>query len=342
MNNKIKKKNFLIVSSQDIQRGSYFTSLLNLPDTTMIKSFNDSDSILLYKLQDNLKNYKLHIYICNNMGINQKIAYDGLIYLYNSNDSYSFLKDFDDKFHLIYGDKNFPTVFVNFSLSENIQNKYKTKFPVINIDSFDNNKWNQIFSTLLKEIKKDKIDMPPYNTKYFKKSVINTILIKHKCIFIISNYFLYIMLMTLSIFDLYIVIKIPEFVNEISKVDEMFLGLRININVLNFIFGSICFKYFYENFYKKITKVFVFGIITNSLALIIEIIIHLRIKKYLSYNENYYSIQFLQMLVLVIYIVSFILFKILNIEAFEDETSTNKNAKKVFSNKTKENYYKFE
>ena len=58
MNNKIKKKNFLIVSSQDIQRGSYFTSLLNLPDTTMIKSFNDSDSILLYKLQDNLKNYK--------------------------------------------------------------------------------------------------------------------------------------------------------------------------------------------------------------------------------------------------------------------------------------------
>ena len=30
------------------------------------------------------------------------------------------------------------------------------------------------------------------------------------------------------------------------------------------------------------------------------------------------------------------------IEAFEDETSTNKNAKKVFSNKTKENYYKFE
>ena len=47
-NDRIKKKNILLVASQDIQKNLYYTSLLNLPESTMIKSMNDSDSILLY------------------------------------------------------------------------------------------------------------------------------------------------------------------------------------------------------------------------------------------------------------------------------------------------------
>ena len=46
-NDRIKKKNILLVASQDIQKNLYYTSLLNLPESTMIKSMNDSDSILL-------------------------------------------------------------------------------------------------------------------------------------------------------------------------------------------------------------------------------------------------------------------------------------------------------
>ena len=338
-NDRIKKKNILIVASQDIQKNFYYTSLLNLPESTMIKSMNDSDSILLYQLVLNNKRYKLHIYICNNTNINKKINYDGLIYLYSSKDSFEFLKEFDEQFHFIYGNKNFPTIYVNVAASET---KTKSKFPILSFDSLDEGKWIKIFLSLFKEIKKDKEDLPPYNSKYYTPSKMNTLLEKHKCFFNIGNYMIFLFIILFSLIDLSIVLFLPDYVNEITKVNKMFLSLRINTEILNFFIGVICFKYFYEKFYQKIPKMQIIGIIISTIGLLLQIIISFKIKMYLNANENYFSIQFFQYLTLICYIIIYVLYKSLNLEKIEGINKTNGQSKNIFPIQTKESYYKFE
>lgn len=336
---RIKKKNILIVASQEIQKNIYYTSLLNLPESTMIKCMNDSDSILLYKLVLNNKKYKLHIYTCNNTNINKKINYDGLIYLYTSKDSFEFLKEFDEQFHFIYGNKNFPTIYVNVASSES---NTKIKFPIISIDSLDEGQWIKIFLSLFKEIKKDKDDLPPYNTKYYTPSKMNTLLEKHKCFFTFGNYIIFLFMVIFSIIDLSVVLFMPDYVNEITKVNKMFLSLRINAEVLNFFIGVICFKYFYEKFYQKIPKMQIIGIIINTIGLLIQIVIKFKIKNHLTANESYFSIQFFQYLILICYIIIYILYKSLNLEKIEGINKSNGQTRNIFPIQTKESYYKFE
>lgn len=69
MSLKIKTKEVLIISSDEISKSTLLSPLISSSLTTMIKGSNDNDNILQITHSVNKKNYKFHIHTSNSLTI---------------------------------------------------------------------------------------------------------------------------------------------------------------------------------------------------------------------------------------------------------------------------------
>ena len=83
-----------------------------------------------------------------------------------------------------------------------------------------------------------------------------------------------------TILDTIFILKTRDFLNESRKVDEIFLGIRLNINAINFFSGLIFIKFLIcdKEKYKKITRIEQYSIYANVIFLLIQIFLHFRIQ----------------------------------------------------------------
>lgn len=82
------------------------------------------------------------------------------------------------------------------------------------------------------------------------------------------------------VLDTIFIITTPDFLNELKKVDDIFLGIRLNMNAINFICSIIFLKYtiFDKEKYMKIRRLEKYFLIINLISIIIQILLHLRIR----------------------------------------------------------------
>ncbi len=115
--------------------------------------------------------------------------------------------------------------------------------------------------------------------------------------------------------DTMFIIKTPDFLNETRKVDEIFLGIRLNMNAINFISAFIFIKYTLCNKEKllRIMRIEMYSIVINVVSFLLQIILHLRIQHLLSHNEAYYSIKLNQVVVLAVVVTSYYINRYLSI-----------------------------
>ena len=307
MSQKIKKKNILVVSSQYISKSQYFFPLLDFPDTIMEKNRTEFKSNFIYKFNKNEnKSYLFIFYFVNNTNVNSKIEYDGIIEIFDSYDSLDFLREFDEKFYTIYGNKYYPKVYVNlneqnFNLQEN--------FPILSKSILLQNDWDEILKSLLVEFKKNKNDEFPYNQMV--KSDIKLIDDKKKnkeenfCFPII----LYLLIMGISLFDLIIFFLQNDFLNCDIKINELFLYFRLIRVIGNFLIPLIiinnCKRK--KKFIKSINIFHRICILINLISFLFEelSIIFFSYKK--NSNKNFYSFQITHLIsIILIFIVYFI------------------------------------
>ena len=307
MSQKIKKKNILVVCSQYISKSQYFFPLLDFPDTIMEKNRTEFKSNFIYKFNKNEnKSYLFIFYFVNNTNVNSKIEYDGIIEIFDSYDSLDFLREFDEKFYTIYGNKYYPKVYVNlneqnFNLQEN--------FPIISKNILLQNDWDEILKSLLVEFKKNKNDEFPYNQMV--KSDIKLIDDKKKnkeenfCFPII----LYLLIMGISLFDLIIFFLQNDFLNCDIKINELFLYFRLIRVIGNFLIPLIiinnCKRK--KKFIKSINIFHRICILINLISFLFEelSIIFFSYKK--NSNKNFYSFQITHLIsIILIFIVYFI------------------------------------
>lgn len=71
MQAKLKTKNVLIISSDEINKSTLLSSLISSPLTTMLKGANNYDSILQITHSLNKKNYRFHIHSSNTIAIKE-------------------------------------------------------------------------------------------------------------------------------------------------------------------------------------------------------------------------------------------------------------------------------
>ncbi len=91
-----------------------------------------------------------------------------------------------------------------------------------------------------------------------------------------------------TILDTIFILKTRDFLNESRKVDDIFLGIRLNINAINFFSGLIFIKFllFDKEKYKKITRIQQYSIYANVISLLIQVFLHFRIQhvQFLLFN----------------------------------------------------------
>ena len=318
MSQKIKKKNILVVSSQYISKSQYFFPLLDFPDTIMEKNRTEFKSNFIYKFNKNEnKSYLFIFYFVNNTNVNSKVEYDGIIEIFDSYDSLDFLREFDEKFYTIYGNKYYPKVYVNlneqnFNLQEN--------FPIISKNILLQNDWDEILKTLLIEIKKNKNDEFPYNQMV--KSNIKLIDNRNennekKLYYLLIIYFL---IMGISIYDLIIFFLQNDFLNSDRKINELFLYFRVIRVVGNFLIPLVLI-----NNNRKKKKLIKLNKTFHNICLFINIICFLFEELSIiifSYNNNsnkkFYSFQ-------ITHLVSIILLFIIYFIKKDSKTKINKN-----------------
>jgi hypothetical protein len=307
MSQKIKKKNILVVCSQYISKSQYFFPLLDFPNTIMEKDRTEFKSNFIYKFNKNEnKSYLFIFYFVNNTNINSKIEYDGIVEIFDSYDSLDFLRQFDEKFFTIFGNKYYPKVYVNlneqnFNLQEN--------FPILSKSILLQNDWDEILKSLLVEFKKNKNDEFPYNQMV--KSDIKLIDDKKKnkeenfCFPII----LYLLIMGISLFDLIIFFLQNDFLNCDIKINELFLYFRLIRVIGNFLIPLIiinnCKRK--KKFIKSINIFHRICILINLISFLFEelSIIFFSYKK--NSNKNFYSFQITHLIsIILIFIVYFI------------------------------------
>ena len=287
MSQKIKKKNILIVTSPYISKSLYYFPLLDFPNTIMEKSRIEYKSNFYYQCNINEKKYLFIFYFVNNTNINNNIEYDGIIEIFNSFDSFDFLREFNNKFHSLFGNKFYPKIYVqlneqNFDLKEN--------FPILIKNNLFQNDWDDILKNLVLEIKKNKNDEFPYNQMIYNnnesKNIENEIKGK-KNLFL--NFF-YCLILFFSLYDLFIYFTQNDFLNCDVKVNELFLYIRMIRIIGNII---IPFLILYNRRKKKLKKInfCVICIFINIISWIFEELIILTGNFQENANKNFYSFQ---------------------------------------------------
>ena len=307
MSQKIKKKNILVVSSQYISKSQYFFPLLDFPDTIMEKNRTEFKSNFIYKFKKNEnKSYLFIFYFVNNTNINSKIEYDGIVGIFDSYDSFDFLREFDEKFFTIFGNKYYPKVYVNlneqnFNLQEN--------FPIISKSILLQNDWDEVLKSLLLEIKKNKNDEFPYNQMV--KSDIQLINYKNesKEETFYFPLFLYILIMGISLYDLIIYLFQNDFLNCDIKINELFLYFRLIRVIGNFFIPLLiinnCKR---KNKLKKYLNNFhMICLIINIICFLFELLSIIIFSYKKNSNGNFYSFQITHLIsIILIFIIYFL------------------------------------
>jgi hypothetical protein len=220
---------------------------------------------------------------------------EGIIFIYSkySYESLKYINDFMKCYHMTIGNKFFPCVFIqnesvysdtNYSTSvtkKEIDDITKNGcFPLIKVkNDFDKRECNKMFNSVLNEIKKEKNDDFPYSLAYQEELNINFCIKNHK-VFSILNIVSFLFVMLFTFLDTLFIINTQDFSNETKKVDDFFLGIRLNMNAINFISALIFCKYalFDREKFNKIIRLEKYVIIVNLISWIIQLLLHLRIK----------------------------------------------------------------
>jgi hypothetical protein len=298
---KIKKKKILIISSEENSKNMLQLRIASHYNNFVIKKVNDKEE-LNFDYQYTNKNFNLKCvestgYEMNSHVINlaEVSKADGIIFIFTkfSYDSLKYISDFIKNYHRAIGNKFCPSTFVQ---NETIYNNtyfsdavtkneiqeltMDASFPLIKVKKdFDKKECNKIFNSIIKEIKKEKNDDFPYSLAYQEQLKINYCIRNNK-IFSFLNVLIFFLVMFFTFLDTLFILNTQDFQNETRKVDDIFLGIRLNINAINFLSAIIFIKYalFDREKYTKIRRLEKFVIIINAISWVVEIVLHLRIR----------------------------------------------------------------
>jgi hypothetical protein len=305
---KIKKKKILIISSDENSKKMLQTRMAQHYNLT-IKKVNDKEELNFdYEFTNkhfNLKcvestGYELNSHMINLAEVSKA---DGIIFIFTkfSYDSLKYISDFIKNYHSAIGNKFCPSTFVqnetiynNTHYSDSVTKKeieeltMNGSFPLVKVKKdFEKKECNKIFNSILKEIKKEKNDDFPYSLAYQDQLKINYC-IKNNKVFSFLNLLIFFFVMLFTFLDTLFILNTQDFQNEARKVDDIFLGIRLNINAINFISAIVFIKYalFDREKYVKIRRLEKFVMIVNGLSWIIQIILHLRIRHVRRYKKK--------------------------------------------------------
>jgi len=153
-------------------------------------------------------------------------------------------------------------------------------FPIVKIkDNFNKKETDKMINKILVELKKEKKDEFPYSLAYHDKLKIN-FCIKNNKLFTLMNILIFFSIMLLTIMDTIFIINNQDFKNETRKIDDLFLGIRLNIDAINFISVLVFTKYslFDKEKYLKIQRLEKYVMIINLISFCIQMLLHLRIR----------------------------------------------------------------
>jgi len=296
---KLKKKRLLVVCSDQKSRNNFVEKIFeNFP----VEKIKLSGDVVDFSFQNENKTTRLKIlsdspyeFNSNKLDIEKISSIDGLIFLFfrSSYSSLDYINKFYKEYHSTVGSKFFPSIFVlnekilstaNYSsmispsdLEEVTMNR---SFPLIKIkNDFDLIESNKIFNSILEEIEKEKNNDFPYSLVFRENMKINC-LVKYSRIFSILNISSLIMILLFTIFDTIFIIDAQDFTNEAKKIDDIFFGIRLNINAINFISSVMLIKkvvYDREKF-VKIRRLQKYVIFINIISWAVQGFLHFRVQ----------------------------------------------------------------
>jgi hypothetical protein len=176
-------------------------------------------------------------------------------------------------------------VYSNTNYSTNISKKdikeitLNGSFPLVKVkNDFDKNETDRMIIKILGELIKEKNDDFPYSLAYRDQFNIN-ICVKNNKLFECLNICIFLFVMIFTFLDTLFIINTKDFLNESKKVDDIFLGIRLNMNAINFISAVVFTKYalFERDKYLKIRRLEKYVMIINLISWGIQFLLHLRI-----------------------------------------------------------------
>lgn len=323
MNNhfQLKNKHILLVHSPHIPNDSFYSALLSLPSVFIVKSSSSSESIIQLPYEFNNKKYILNISKQNLLITNSNVSYDAIIYIYNSNETFYFINEYDDKFHSLYGNKNWPTVYVDLQQQyQHYLKQSKLLFPNVTfVSQITHEGWFRIFNEIFHEIKKEKNDITPYNSPFIKSKPFEVIL-QSQGLFKMINYLICLIISLLSFIDLITIKYTKDYMNIPFKKNELLLNIKLNINIVNIVCSGRMFNLFRKGLYSRISPVVLFGLCVNTAIFIIEMIIRLYMKGLmLNINNKYFNISIFRVICLMGYISGVISMKYFTKDALNNK-----------------------
>ena len=281
MNNN--KYNFLLVTS--ISKNVYLNAILNVKNCFSLKSRFLYESYFIFDFD----NKKINLFISNNLNINDNINYDGLIFLFDSFDSFEYCLNFNEKFHLIFGNKNFPSIFVNLENNNNNFNNFNNnnlKFNIFHFNEFNIKNFYEILNELFKEIEKDENDFEPYNKSYYKINEEK----ENKKIFFLFLFFICFNLIFIFI-DIYKIIFIQEFINQKYNKNYDYLNIKFYLNVIEIFLICLYFKFLLskKNFIKNKIKICLYLILIKIFNIIFVQYYKIKNKNIKNINKEYFK-----------------------------------------------------
>lgn len=210
------------------------------------------------------------------------------VYDKSSKNSIQIIGEYIKNYHKLIGDKFFPKAFIQIE-QDNTQYDSKRElkeitmndvFPTIKIQkNFDKNECCKIINTILEEIKKEKNDDFPYSLAYQTQMNLS-FCVKHYKFFGAINIFIFFLILFFCFLDTAFLMYSRDFINERRKIDDVFFGLRLNVNAINFILTMIFIKYSIFNRDKaiKMKRLEKYVLIVNFVAFVVQIGLHLRIR----------------------------------------------------------------
>lgn len=305
---KTKKKTILVISSDDISRQVLMGRLTDYYQITNRRKTVKDEINIAYQIEN--KKFELKLkdstgYELNthNLNVTELSKCDGIIFIFTkySYDSLKYISDYIKTYHSVIGNKFFPCIFVqnetiysttNYSTTvtkkEISEITMKGCFPIVKVKrDFDKKESNKILKKILTEIKKEKNDDFPYSLVYREELKIN-FCIKNRKVFSIVNIFMFLLIMVFTLLDTIFIINTQDFENETKKVDDIFLGIRLNINAINFLSATVFTKYAIcdREKYTKIRRLERYVIIVNVISLCVQMLLHLRVKHVSISNNN--------------------------------------------------------
>ena len=285
--NNFNKYNFLLVSS--ISKYVYLDTILSIQNCFSIKTQYKQESFFLFDFLFENVNKKINLFISNNLNINDNINYNGLIFLFDSFESFEFCLEFNEKFHAIFGNKNFPSIFVNVlekNNNNNNNNYNNNKFNIFHFNEFNIKNFNEILNELFKEIEKDENDFEPFNKPYYKiKEEKN-----NKKIFFLFL-FLICFNLILNFFDFYKIIFIQEFINQKYNKNYDYLNIKFYLNVIEIFLICFYFKFLLskKNFIKNKIKICLYLILIKIFNIIFVQYYKIKKKDVKNINKEYFK-----------------------------------------------------